>query len=127
MNPGVKATAAQYKAFTVMKVYLYTYNICYQLRHTVAYLYTNQNADGLWGEKYFATSLSVGALNLFSSINVLLDPEKAVHASQLVDVSSGISLSGAVIDVKGTMDDAVSIKSDGSFTVSNLMGSLPDL
>lgn len=91
-----------------------------QYRSAVDYLKSRQSTEGHWGEQVFATSLSVAALNLISSIDVPLDPEKAVLAGRLVDASSGASLSGAAIDVMGTTDDEVAIKTDGSFTVSNL-------
>lgn len=86
----------------------------------VSYLQNLQSSDGHWGEQVYATSLSVAALNLLTSIDVPLDPEKAVLAGRLVDASSGARLSEPTIDVMGTSDDQVEIKPDGSFTVSNL-------
>lgn len=86
----------------------------------VSYLQNLQSSDGHWGEQVYATSLSLAALNLLSSIDVPLDPEKAVLAGRLVDASSGARLSEPTIDVLGTSDDQVDIQPDGSFTVSNL-------
>ncbi|EDM46100.1 carboxypeptidase regulatory-like domain-containing protein [Marinobacter algicola] len=86
----------------------------------VDFLKTSQSPEGDWGQQVYSTSLSVAALNMLASIDVPVDPEKAVVAGRLVAASSGVNIPNATIDVLGASDEDVAINSDGSFVISNL-------
>ncbi|MEX2475109.1 carboxypeptidase regulatory-like domain-containing protein [Marinobacter sp.] len=86
----------------------------------VDFLKTSQSPDGDWEQQVYSTSLSVTALKMLASIDVPVDPEKAVVAGRLVDASSGANLPSATIDVLGASNEDVAISSDGSFVISNL-------
>lgn len=86
----------------------------------VDFLKTSQSPDGDWGQQVYSTSLSVAALKMLASIDVPVDPEKAVVAGRLVDASSGANIPSANIDVLGFSNEDVAISPDGSFVISNL-------
>nr|WP_282562562.1 carboxypeptidase regulatory-like domain-containing protein [Marinobacter panjinensis] len=86
----------------------------------VDFLKASQSPEGDWGQQVYTTSISVAALKMLASIDVPVDPEKAVVAGRLVDASSGASIPSATIDVLGFSNEDVAISSDGSFVISNL-------
>lgn len=86
----------------------------------VDFLKTSQSTEGDWGRQVYSTALSVAALKMLASIDVPVDPEKAVVAGRLVDASSGANIPSATIDVLGSSNEDVAISSDGSFVISNL-------
>jgi len=84
------------------------------------YLRAGQSIDGDWSQRVYTTALAASALKMLSSVDVPVDPEKAVVTGRVVDAANGLPISGIVIDALGVATETVDIQPDGNFIVSNL-------
>lgn len=83
------------------------------------YLKAGQSVDGDWNQRVYSTALAAATLKLSTSIEVPVDPEKAVVTGKITDLN-GVTISGASVDVLGITTEVIDIQPDGTFTVSNL-------
>jgi len=84
------------------------------------YLRDGQSVDGDWNQQVYTTALAASALNMLTSVDVPVDPEKAVVTGRIVDAANGLPIAGVVIDALGISTETVDIQPDGTFIVSNL-------
>lgn len=84
------------------------------------YLRNGQSVNGDWSQQVYTTALAASALNMLISVDVPVDPEKAVVTGRIEDASTGLPISGVVIDALGITTETVDVQSDGTFIVSNL-------
>lgn len=84
------------------------------------FLRNGQSANGDWSQQVYSTALSAMALRMLASVEVPVDPEKAVVAGRIADSSNGSVIDNAMIDVLGISTESVTIQPDGRFIISNL-------
>lgn len=84
------------------------------------YLKAGQSTEGDWSQQVYTTALAASALQMLSSVDVPVDPEKAVVAGRILDGTNGSPINDVSIDVLGVSTETVTLQADGSFVVSNL-------
>ncbi len=84
------------------------------------YLTEGQSTEGDWSQQVYTTALAASALQMLSSVDVPVDPEKAVVAGRILDGATVSPINDVAIDVLGVSTETVTLQADGSFVVSNL-------
>lgn len=89
-------------------------------QRALEFLRDGQSVDGGWNQEVYTTALAASTLKMLSSVDVPVDPEKAVVTGRIVDAANGFPISGVAIDALGIASETVDIQPDGNFIVSNL-------
>lgn len=79
-----------------------------------------QALQGHWDDSVYTTALALSAFTLLGSVDVPVDPEKAVITGVLLDADSGQPIGNAKVDLLNGSAPGNQLNDDGSFAISGL-------